>query len=234
MGARRAPGAGSRQALGDRRREAGSTAIGGSPSRRGVEVLSAEELDEVIAVAGDISPEWGAALHARRDRDPEGLRHAIQAAGPRLVALATLKRSHPDLYRIRVEDLRLQAELKRLASEYRAAVAAGSTDAKTIEQRLREKVERQVDLDLRASAMELQALDEQLKRMVAQLKAESQQRSQRIESVLEEIKAGAEPKPLVRPRDNDAPDSDAARGTGAPGTAPAKTPRGAGAPPSDR
>jgi len=170
-----------------------------SRGRRSIESLTPAEIDEVIAVAAEISPEWGETLRSRQASDPEGLRSAIAGAGPRLVSLVVLKRSHPELYKIRVEDLRIQNELKTLAQEYRVSLEKGDTRAPQLEAELRRKVERQVDLDLRASAMELQALDEQVKRMVEQLKTESQQRGARIDQVLAEIKAGGEPKPMVRP-----------------------------------
>lgn len=170
-----------------------------SRGRRSIESLTPAEIDEIIVVAGEISPEWGESLRSRQASDPEGLRAAIAGAGPRLVSLAVLKRSHPDLYRIRVEDLRIQNELKTLAQDYRLSLEKGDARAPQLEAELRRKVERQVDLDLRASAMELQALDEQVKKMVDQLKTEAQQRGARIDQVLEEIKAGGEPKPMVRP-----------------------------------
>jgi len=177
-----------------------------SASRRAIDALAPEEIEAVIAVAAEISPEWGEGLRQRRARDPEGLRRAIAGAGPRLMGLVTLKRSHPELYALRVEDLRIQSELRALARDYRAKLNAGDSKATEIEAKLRQKVERQVDLDLRASAMELKALDEQLKKLVEQLKVESQQRSERIERVLEEIKAGGEPKTMVRPsRAGDSP-----------------------------
>jgi len=184
---------------GERRRSAGDGDSGSGRARRMAEALSAEELEEVIAVAAEISPEWGAGLRERLATDPEGLRKAVVNAGPRLLGLTMLKRSHPELFALRVEDLRIQNELKSLVSEYRSRVEAGDASAAAIEAKLREKVQRQVDLDLRASAMELQALDEQLKRLVEQLKAETLQRSERVERALAEIKAGNEPKPMVRP-----------------------------------
>ncbi|MBX3355385.1 MAG: hypothetical protein KF724_06775 [Phycisphaeraceae bacterium] len=196
--------------------------LGSSPSmRRVVDELSPEDLERVVAVARDISKEWGDALATRLERDPAGLRAAIAASGPRLLALASLKLTHPELYSIRVEDLRIQGDLKRLSAEYRSALARDPKRAEEIAKTLREKVERQVDLDLLASAKELQALDEQLKRLVEQLRIESQQRSQRIEEVLEEIKQGGEPRPMVRPwSSGDRTDRPAAEERTPPATAP--------------
>ncbi|MBM4112562.1 MAG: hypothetical protein FJ253_04180, partial [Phycisphaerae bacterium] len=153
----------------------------------------------MIDVAADISPEWGTALRAKREQDPQGLREAIASGGPRLLGLLVLKRNHPELYAIRVEDLRLQSELKALANEYRAAIEAGSAKAAELEAQLRQKVNRQVDLDLRARAIELKALDAQVRRMVDELTQEARDRTGRVDKVLEAIKAGEEPRSLVRP-----------------------------------
>ena len=73
-----------------------------SRGRRMSEALTVEELAEVIAVAQEISPEWGEGLRTRLAEDPDGLRQAIASAGPRLVGLAMLKRSHPELYALRI------------------------------------------------------------------------------------------------------------------------------------
>jgi len=187
-----------------RDRDAGRGAEDGDgPSRSGrravLEQLTAEEIDEIVEVAGRISPEWGEALRTRRREDPEALREAIAAGGPRLMGLVVLKRNHPELFELRVEDLRLQNELRAVAQEYRAVVGVDLPKTAELEAMLRQKVERQVDLDLRARALELKALDAQLRRMVDELSQETRDREVRIDRVLADIKAGEDPRPLVRP-----------------------------------
>lgn len=177
----------------------GSGDGGPVPRRRGAPPLSEEDLDELIEIAGRITPEWGEALRAKRDADRDGLRESIASAGPRLMGLLVLKRNHPELFELRIEDLRIQNELRSIARAYRELAAAEATRRAELEEQLRQKVQRQVDLELRARALELAALDAQLRRMVEELSNESRDRAVKVERLIKEIKAGEDPRSLVRP-----------------------------------
>ncbi len=157
-------------------------------------------MDAVIAVAEDISPEWAKALRDRRESEPRKFFESLNTNARRLMILAVLKRRNPEIYQLRVEDLRIQNDLKKLADQYRAANSAGDAAlAGNLVEQIRSKVRRQVDLDLKARAMELAALDQQMKRMREELGEETRARDDKAERIVEGIKAGEDPKPLMRP-----------------------------------
>ena len=85
-----------------------------------------EMVDRVIAVARDVSPDLAKQLEEKRNVAPDDMSQAMRQSARRLVALAVLKERNPGLYAIRVEDVRLQLELRSLGEAYRAAQTAGT------------------------------------------------------------------------------------------------------------
>jgi hypothetical protein len=150
-----------------------------------------EMIDRVIAVARDVSPDLAKQLEEKRNVAPDDMSQAMRQSARRLVALAVLKDRNPGLYAIRVEDVRLQLELRTLGEAYRAAQAAGDA-AKTqaLEAQIAGKVKAQVDVDLRARAQELVALDEQMQAMRDDLVQEQKRTAERVAERTEAVKKG--------------------------------------------
>ncbi|MFO0961922.1 MAG: hypothetical protein U0625_03340 [Phycisphaerales bacterium] len=153
--------------------------------------LSPEMIDRIIEVARDVSPDLAKEIEERRASAPEEMSQAVRQNARRLFSLAILKQRNPDLYRIRVEDLRLQLELRTLGEKYRAAEQAKNTAQMTdLESQIAAKVRTQVELDLRARAAELVALDQQLKTMREELRAEQGQTQARTAERIDAVKKG--------------------------------------------
>ncbi|MFO0872762.1 MAG: hypothetical protein U0575_02155 [Phycisphaerales bacterium] len=169
--------------------------------------MSAEQVAALVAVAKDISPEWAEWLRTRGESDPEGLRAAIQNHGRRLVALAVLREQSPDLYELKVSELKLQAEVGDAAKRYREAVAAGRTEeAETLFKELRAKASQQVDKSLKTRAAELKALDEQMKALDQKVKSfrdelteDTKSRDARIAELLKAVTTGGGIGPIAPP-----------------------------------
>ncbi|HMN94910.1 MAG TPA: hypothetical protein PKC43_00770 [Phycisphaerales bacterium] len=154
-----------------------SAVAGAAPQHAGP--LSAEQVDGLIEVAEAIAPEWAEWLRNHRESDPEALRRAIGTHGRRLVALAVLREQSPDLYALKIDELRIQREVGDVGRRYRIAAAAGDEAAASrLLEELRQKVTQQVDKELRARAAELVALDLQLKALQKQLEEEHRQLTQ--------------------------------------------------------
>ena len=150
-----------------------------------------EMIDRVIAVARDVSPDLAKQLEEKRNVAPDDMSQAMRQSARRLVALAVLKDRNPGLYAIRVEDVRLQLELRTLGESYRAAQAAGdATKAKALETQIAGKVKAQVDVDLRGRAQELVALDEQMQAMRDDLVQEQKRTAERVVERTEAVKKG--------------------------------------------
>lgn len=168
--------------------------------------MSPEMAERIIGVARDVSPELAQELAARQQSAPEEMTQSMRQNARRLMAMAVLKERNPDLYAIRVEDLRLQLELRALGERWRTARdAKDDRTAAAIMAQIEAKCRAQADLDLKARAQELVALDAQLKSMRDELVRE-QARS--VERVTERVEAVTSGQPLPgrdRDRDRDAP-----------------------------
>ena len=150
-----------------------------------------EMMDRIIAVAQDVSPDLAKQISERRTKAPDEMSQAMRQSARRLVALAVLKERNPGLYAIRVEDLRLQLELRALGDAYRAAVdAKDAAKSAALEAQIAAKVQSQVDVDLRARAQELLALDAQVQSMREDLLEDQKHSADRIAERVGAVKKG--------------------------------------------
>lgn len=164
---------------------------GEAPRWRADGPMSPEMVERVLAVARDVSPELAAQLEKVRSAAPEEMSQAMRQNARRLVALAILKDRNPALYAIRVEDVRLQLELRKLGEDFRAATEAGDkAKAAGLDAQIAAKVRTQVDVDLRARAQELVALDEQVKSMRDELAREQRETEARVAERIEAVRKG--------------------------------------------
>lgn len=176
-----------------------------SSARRGGAALTSptldpEQLESLIGVAEDISPEWAEWLRARRESDPEALRSAVQSQGRRLIALAVLREHSPDLYELKVSELRLQSLVGDLARRYREAVEAGrAAESETLLRELRAKATEQVDKSLKSRAAELAELDQQVRQLKERLLEDSRNREDRIEELLKSVTQPGRGEPMPQP-----------------------------------
>lgn len=153
--------------------------------------MSPEMVERIIAVARDVSPELAAQLEKVRSAAPDEMSQAMRQNARRLIALSIVKERNPALYAIRVEDVRLQLELRKLGDEYRAAVDAGDkARSEALDAQIAAKVRTQVDVDLRARAQELVALDEQVKSMRDELVREQRETESRVAERIEAVRKG--------------------------------------------
>ena len=164
--------------------------------------MAAEMADRIVAVARDVSPELAAEIEKARTESPERMAQSMRQNARRLMGLAVLKDRNPDLYAIRVEELRLQLELRALGEQWRAAnEAKDASRAQQLSQQIDAKVRSQVDVDLKARAQELVALDAQLKSLREELVDEQRRMAERVAERIEAVKSG-QPMP-GRDRDRD-------------------------------
>lgn len=184
-----------------------------------------DSADRIIAVARDVSPEWAASLERVRERDPSGFERATGVLAKRLKALAVLKDRKPQLYALRVEELRIQGEVTALADQWRSAIGTGRTeDAAGIEKDLRAKVGAMVDLNLRSRAMELAELDEVMRSMRGDLERDARARDTTVTEALEAYRRGEEPAIGRSPVGVTPPVGTPGAVEAAPSAAPSKTP----------
>ena len=191
--------------------------------------------ERIIDVARDVSPEWAASLEKVRERDPAGFERATGVLAKRLKALAVLKDRKPQLYALRVEELRIQGEVTALADQWRSAISTGRTEEATgIEAQLRSKVGTMVDLNLRSRAMELAELDAVMRSMRDDLERDARARDTTVADAIEAYRRGEAPEigrsPVAVPPADGAPGvaeppTGAAAPTAPTGPSPAPAPK---------
>lgn len=166
--------------------------------------MSPEMAERIIAVARDVSPDLAKELAARQQSAPDEMSQSMRQNARRLMAMAVLKERNPDLYAIRVEDLRLQLELRSLGDRWRAARdAKDDASAAAVLAQIEAKCRAQADLDLKARAQELVALDAQLKSMREELVREQARSAERVAERVEATKSGQPFPGRERDRDRD-------------------------------
>ena len=151
--------------------------------------LTDDDVARVVAVAKEVSPEWGAAIEARVEQDAAQVKSSLRTSGRRLLGLVALKERAPVVFAAKVAELRAQAETDRAATELREAEADSSTDSPAAGaaergpgiERLREALAaasaRQVDATLAARRAELDALEERLAKLRSDLEADRGRRA---------------------------------------------------------
>lgn len=154
---------------------------------------SAPDDDALIAVAKDVSPELAKTLVAARAKDPASFRAAAAKLGKRLSSLAVLRERKPELYKLRVEELRVQGQLDGLKAEWASArVGNRLEEARKIEGQIRNLAGTLVDLNLRSRGLELAQIDAILRSMLADYRQDVDERNQTIEQVVTSVRDGTE------------------------------------------
>lgn len=176
-----------------------------APSLQQGRVLSTEQMDRIIAVARDLSPELAARLDEARSRDVDSFRAALGAQAKRLGSLAVLRERRPELYAIRIQELRLEAQVLALGEQLHSAIDAGRTDdAARLEATLRPLVLSFVDSNLRSRAVELASLDAMMRELRVDLERDARQRTDTVDQWVNALREGKEPVALGGRRPADA------------------------------
>ncbi len=168
-------------------------------------LLSPEQMDRIIAVARDLSPELATRLDEARARNADAFRSALGAQAKRLGSLAVLRDRRPELYAIRIQELRLEAQVLALGEQLRSAIDAGRTDdAARLEATLRPLVLSFVDSNLRSRAVELASLDAMMRELRVDLERDARQRTDTVDQWVNALREGKEPVALGGRRPADA------------------------------
>lgn len=155
--------------------------------RMGRGPLSDSDMERLITVADDISPEWASSLRERLAEDPEEARTDFRRYGRRLFGLLMLKDSNPELYKVRVAELAIKKGIRDQAARYHAVLVDDPGEAERIAGTLKQLVVQSIDLELRARALELQALDTAVREMRSRLMNEVDDSLTKADRVWQEL-----------------------------------------------
>ena len=166
---------------------------------RQLPALSPDMIEQCMEVAREVDPVLADRLQRiRRDRSEQDFRRAMGNAR-HLVGLVALKEQNPQLYDVKVNELRLQARVDHLLEQLIAARREGSIAIPELEAQLEQLVNEQVGYSLVARGMYLLRLKHHVKALrdeldhdlqPANLRAARQRRFQELQARVE--KAAAE------------------------------------------
>ena len=144
----------------------------------------------VVAVAREVSAEWGDAIEGRMKQDAAQVKLALRTSGRRLLGLVALKERAPKVYEAKVAELRAQAECDRLfgkLGEVQADASANSEALASAKSALESAAARQVDATLEARRRELDALEERMKKLRADVEADAARRTELAQEVVKRL-----------------------------------------------
>ena len=148
---------------------------------------SAEDLDRLILVAGELKPEWGTSLQNLRETDQAQFQNAVSNSR-RLWHLVELQERNPNLYALRLEEWKNGEQLRALGQGYREAIEAGnSQDAEQLLGQLKERSLAHVDLQIRVRGEELAAMSEALEQLRQEMLRELERRDQLADELIDRL-----------------------------------------------
>jgi hypothetical protein len=167
---------------------------------RQLPALDPDMIEQCMEVAREVDPILADSLQRiRRDRSERDFRLAMGNAR-HLVGLVALKEQNPQLYDVKVKELRLQARVDHLLQQLIAARREGSLSTPDLEKQLERMVNEQVGYSLVARGMYLLRLKQHVKALrdeldhdlqPASLRAARQIRYQELLDRVEEAVVGS-------------------------------------------
>ena len=166
-------------------------------SRRAPRDLTPELIEQCLEVAREVDPALADRLEAIRLEQPaEDFARALRDARY-LVTLTRLKVEDPQLYDVKVKELRIDAQVDRVLEQLLEAQRTSSTAATDLEAQLHGLVQQEVAVSLVARGMYLGRLNDQMKALRDQLDHDlghfRQAVDRRMKSLLDEPDASAAP-----------------------------------------
>ncbi len=165
------------------------------PELHRLPALSPDMIEQCMEVAREVDPDLADRLQRiRRERSEQDFRRAMGNAR-HLVGLVALKEQNPQLYDVKVKELRLQARVDHLLEQLIAARREGSISSPELEAQLEPLVNEQVGYSLVARGMYLLRLKHHVKALrdeldhdlqPANLRAARQRRFQELQARVEQ------------------------------------------------
>ena len=87
--------------------------------------LTEEQITEAIEVLSELRPRMAERLREIQETDPARVAEVVERQYPRVRMFLELKKREPELYKLRIRDLKLESKSNKLAKKLRAAKEAG-------------------------------------------------------------------------------------------------------------
>ncbi len=161
--------------------------------RRPGRPLTPKLVEQCLQVARDVEPELANRLEAIRQRSPgPAFERAIRNAR-HLRGLVDLKQRDPQVYELKVKELRLDAQIHSILKQLAGARQTSSEAAETIEAHVRGLVRQQVAASIVSRGMYLLRLKEHVEALTEQLEQDAANFEEAVERRMQALIEEAEP-----------------------------------------
>ncbi len=159
-----------------------------SAEHRSYRELTPELLDECLEVAAEIFPSMAKSLQAQREKDSTGLERQIRRRAAWLLPLVELKHRDPDLYELKLFELKADAQINAIAQNLREALENGNTaEAEQLEEQLRTLLRFQGALLLQSREDYICRLQEHIEQLQEQLQIDRDNFDEQIEQRIQDL-----------------------------------------------
>lgn len=142
--------------------------------------MGPEFMSDIIRVAHDYDPELGNRLEEIRKRNPDRFRQAIGPNNaPNLIRLVYLLRNNPEMYKMRIEEFKLNRESEDIAKQIRE----GGTDKGKLDklrQQLRAKITEQFVQRQKIRERELGDLEKRIEDLRKEIRSRKEKQAELI------------------------------------------------------
>ena len=149
-------------------------------------------LERVMEIAKEIDPELADRLSEMCQDDPEAFNRLVRRQGRRLGSLIQLRESDPDLFEVKVNELKLDAEIFQVTKGIREL----GVDKKTSDVQiaaLRGLVRAKTALSIRAQTLYIERLERHLEGLRERLADTSERFDEVVEATVDELLGGNSP-----------------------------------------
>ncbi len=162
------------------------------PDREGRPRDGAIEPVRLLEILKEASPEFAARIETLRGTDPEAADRMIGRMGPRLREALQAREQDPELFRLRVNEIRSGIELFDAARAYGQAVRSADPAAITAaESSLTEAANTHFDVRVAMQEREMQSLAARIEELRAELDRKKSERQSMVDGFVEHMKRKA-------------------------------------------
>lgn len=143
-------------------------------------------VEHIMAVAKEIDPELASKLSAMCEKDPDSFDKIIRRQGHRLGSLVRLREEDPELFEVKVTELKTDAEIYHVAESLRGQDYA-SPNAKAQIAELEGLVRVKTAISIRAQTLYIERLERHLEGLQARLVDTSARFDEIVDERLEQL-----------------------------------------------
>jgi mRNA-degrading endonuclease YafQ of YafQ-DinJ toxin-antitoxin module len=150
------------------------------------QVQTEEQLDDLMVVLKDADPDFYSKVERARKESPRAVRDLLATQGPRLFAMAQLKKNDPELYDLKIDDFKLNRRVDALSHEYTRTVKDGKPDGQKVAE-LKELLQKQFDLRQKIREKELERMEKKVSDLREQIQRRKSNKDQMLADRLKEL-----------------------------------------------